>query len=598
MVRRRRESRESAKDRKAISESQSDSVRQPLSSSWFDSPKAAILALLLLGFVAHWRVLGAGFVWDDYLIYENLYVRSLSGIWKIWTNLAVQPESDVRYWPLFYSTFWLDYVISGIHPVFSHGVNLLIHLANILLVWHVLKRLAFPGALLAAAIFAAHPVHSESVAWVIERKGLLSMLFFLLAFRAHLQFVNTKDVKTLGVAVLMLALSLLSKPVAVVFPVVVVLWMYWKGIVFSKRNLLFTVPYFALSAVSGLLNVLSSRLYDPVSFGFTPAERLLIVGRAFWFYVSKLIAPYSLAMIYERWSVDTGNFLQWLFPISAVLLFVLLWWARSRIGKEPLIAFSLFFVILSPVLGFVDYSHMAYSFVANRYQYLASVPLIALFSAGILRWARARIDLHRSGFSVVLGFILIILCLLSWQQDATFKSMETLFRHNIKVNPNAAAAHDSLGLCLLQRGEPMQAQKHFQRALELEPHMLEAIVNLGLAFAHQDKADQAIEQYEKALAIDPDNAPALTNLGNIYARLGRYDESLRWFNRLVEIGKASPQILNSLAASYAYMGRFEEAVETVQKAIDQAHQQGDVQMAIGLERILQLYRSGQTVPRQ
>lgn len=595
MSKRRRDVRSNNKKTEPVHKKESRRERI-LRFAWLSSPQASVISLLALAFLAHWRVLGTGFVWDDHLVYENPYVRSLSGVWKIWTNLAVQPESDVRYWPLFYSTFWFDHILSGISPFFCHAINLLIHLANVVLVWHVLKRLSVSGAWLAAAVFAVHPVHSESVAWVIERKGLLSMLFFLLAFSAHLRFTETRNRRVYVWAVFMLALSLLSKPVAVVFPVIVLLWMYWKSVPFMKRNLSFTVPYFVLSALSGLLNVLSSRLYDPVDFGLTVADRFLIVGRAFWFYVGKLIMPHSMAMIYERWSVDSGNLLQWLFPICAMLLFVLLWRMRSRIGKEPFVAFSMFFVILSPVLGFMDYSHMAYSFVANRYQYLASIPLIALVCATVIRWANRKGVLSHPGFVTAVGVVLVALSLLSWRQDATFESMETLFRHNIKVNPNAPAAQDSLGLSLLQRGQSAQAEKHFRKALELQPEMVEALLNLGLSLAHQNRVEQAIEYYEKALAIRPDYAPALTNLGNAYARLKRYEESAQWFERLVALGKAEPRVLNSLAASYAYAGRFADAVEAVRQAIEAAHQQGDTQMVEGLRQIQELYRSGQTIP--
>jgi len=526
------------------------------------------LCLVALGFIAHFPALRAGFVWDDFLVYDNVYIRTIPGVINIWTHLAVQPESDVRYWPLFYSSFWFDYHLSGTKPIAYHVINLLIHLANVLLLWQLLRRLKIPGAWLASALFAAHPVHVESVAWVIERKGLLSMLFYLLAFETNRRFYETKRHQTHVLACVLLACSLLSKPVAVSFPLVVIAWLYWKGEALTTKTLKPTIPYFAICAFSGLINIWAVKLYDPVSNGFGLGTRLVLAGKSFWFYVWKLLWPLELMAIFPRWNVADGSLWQYVFPFAALALLFAFWLFRARLGRGPYVAMLVFGFILAPVLGFQDFSYMTYSFVASRYQYLASAVMFALAAAAVVRWADERSLLATPVFRSSVALVLLCLGVLAWRQAQTFESIETLFQHNIEVNPSAPAAHDSLGFALLEKGRYAQAEEHFREAIGLDPRMHEAHNNLGLLKVYQDKVEEAIPHYQKALEIKPDFGAARSNLGNAYARLGRTQEAVDTYEKLAEIDPGNADACYGLGVISLQAGEPLVALERFQKCIE------------------------------
>ena len=332
-----------------------------------------ILALGVLVVVCYLpAMLWGGFVWDDIDFVKSEPVRDVSGLWQIWFSPS-DIEGEGHYWPLVYTTFWLEHKLWGFDPTGYHIVNVLLHLTNTLLLWHLVRRLAVPGAWVVAAVFAAHPLHVESVAWVIERKDVLSGLFYLSAALAWMRFVEQPRPRYYVGSLALYAAGLLSKSIVITLPVALLIWHWWQQGRVTSTDLLRLVPFFAVGLVLSFYWSTGT-----TSFDYSLTERTLIASRALWFYAGNLLWPTNLAVIYPRWDVRVADPLAWGYLIAAVALVVALWCFRPRLGRGPLAGALFFAVTLSPILGFVDYGYMQYAFVADRFQYLAGIGVMAV----------------------------------------------------------------------------------------------------------------------------------------------------------------------------------------------------------------------------
>ena len=401
----------------------------------------ALLALGLLVVVFYLpAMLWGGFVWDDNLCIKVDPVRDVSGLWQIWFSPSAI-EAEDHYWPLVYTTFWLEHKLWGFAPTGYHIVNVLLHLVNTLLVWHLLRRLAVPGAWMVAAVFAVHPLHVESVAWVIERKDVLSGLFYLAAVLAWLRFVEQPKPRWYVGSLVLYAMGLLSKSIVVTLPAALLIYHWWKQGRVTATDLWRVVPFFAVGLVIVLGDLSFYRSGTTTSFDYSLAERMLIAARALWFYADKLLWPSELAVIYPRWDIRVGDL--WGYLIAAVALAVALWCFRHRIGRGPLAGASFFAVTVSPVLGFVDYGYMEYAFVADRFQYLAGIGVMAVVLGSATYGVRRLSGLWQQGALGGAAVVLILLGLLTWRQASIYRDDEIFNRHIIALNPQAANAHST-----------------------------------------------------------------------------------------------------------------------------------------------------------
>ena len=266
-------------------------VEPPLSGGFSRGDMLALLALGLLVVVSYLpAMLWGGFVWDDRIITNSEPVREVSGLWQIWFAPSAIGEEG-HYWPLVYTTFWLEHKLWGYAPVGYHVVNVLLHLANALLLWHVMRRLAVSGAWMVAAVFAVHPLHVESVAWVIERKDVLSGLFYLAAVLAWMRFVEQPNPRRYACSLALYAAALLSKSIAITLPAALLIWHWWKQGRVTSMDLLRLVPFFVIGLVITVGDLSFYQSVEPLSLGYSLTERTLIAARALWFYTGKLLWP-------------------------------------------------------------------------------------------------------------------------------------------------------------------------------------------------------------------------------------------------------------------------------------------------------------------
>ncbi len=341
--------------------------------------------LVLITLLAYQPVWRAGFIWDDdFYVTNNTPLHTVDGLWGIW----FKPGTTIQYYPLVFTSFWAEYHFWGLQPLGYHLVNVLLHALNAILLWRVLQQLKIPGSWWAAAIFALHPVSVESVAWITERKNVLSGFFYLLAVLAYLRFRPLTDRESARAGdwryyPLVLALflcALLSKTVTCSLPAVLLLLVWWKNGRVERRDVLATAPLFVLGVASGFMTTWMEKHSvgaNGAEWALSFVQRCLVAGRALWFYTGKLFWPRNLTFIYPHWEINAGVWWQYAFPVAALAVLIALWRVRSRIGRGPLVAVLFFAGTLVPALGFFDVFPFRYSYVADHFQYLACIGLIA-----------------------------------------------------------------------------------------------------------------------------------------------------------------------------------------------------------------------------
>ena len=527
------------------------------------------LAALALGLLAGACYLPAmlwgGLIWDDFIWSQSRAVLEWSGLSTIW-SWPSRIEREVHYWPLTYTTFWLEHKIWGLAPAGYHVVNVLLHLLNSLLVWRLLLRLAVPGAWVAAAVFAAHPLHVESVAWIIERKDVLSGLFYLTAVLVWLRFLEQPRPWRYGLTLLLFVAGLLSKSIVVTLPVALLIVQWWKDGRITVRDLQRVAPFFlvALLITAVDLSSIGSRhsLLD-----YSLPERMLVASRALWFYAGKLAWPTDLAVIYPRWDISLGDPWAWLYLAAATALAATLWFMRHRVGRGPLAGALFFAVTLSPVLGFVNHGYMKYSFVADRFQYLAGIGVMAVL-IGLAAHGASRLPAGlKSGATGLMVVLLALLGTTTWRQAEIYRNKVTFFSHIISLNPKARSAHYNLNIALARAGRPEEALAAARMAVETRPDHTDAYAILGGALIHTERFVEAEEILRRALEIDPGHKNSRREMATMLRVQGRREEALKAYRALLEV---DPEY----ALAHAYIGdillqlhRYAEAVEPLSKAL-------------------------------
>ena len=529
----------------------------------------AILGLALLVWGCYLPALSGGFVWDDVIFTEEPVVHRWSGLWNIWFSPA-DIRNEGHYWPLVYTTFWLEHKLWGLAPLGYHVVNVLLHLANTALVWRLLLRLGIPGAWAVAAVFAVHPLHVESVAWVIERKDVLSALFYLSAILVWVRFTEAPHPGCYCLALGLFTAGLLSKSIVVTLPAALLVWHWWKTGRVTGQDAVRLAPFFAVGlGITGAdLAFYTSR--EPLDLGYSVAERVLIAARALWFYTGKLVWPGDLAVIYPLWEIRAGDLHGWAYVAAAAGLVALLWLFRHRLGRGPLAGAAFFAVTLSPVLGFVDYGYMQFSFVADRFQYLAGLGVMAVLVGGAARGAERLSGALRFTATGALVVVLAVLGSLTWRQSGIYSDEIAFFGHIVARNPEARDAHLNLGSALFEADRLEEGHAASLVAVEQRPEAAGAHANLGRALLLMERFEEADASLSRALELDPRSRTARQNMAELRRRQGRYEEAVEWFRKVLAKDALNALAHAGLGVSLHELKRHEEALASMDRALELA----------------------------
>src|SRR5262245_5478212 len=547
------------------------------------------LALAAAVAVAYAPVLACGFIWDDdSYVTANPVLRSLDGLRRIW----LEPRATPQYYPMVHTSYWLEFRLWGLEPAGYHAVNVALHALGSVLSWRVLLALGVPGpaAWLAAAVFALHPVHVESVAWITERKNVLSGVFYLAALLAYLRFLalgrGERGRARLYLSSFALSLgALASKTVTCTLAPAILLLTFGQRGRIALRDAARLAPFLVAGALLGLTTLWLERTHVGASgeeWSLSPVDRVLVAGRAFWFYLATLVWPSQLAFISPRFEIDAGSARQYLYPAAALAVLGGLWLARARIGRWPFVAMAFFAGTLVPALGFVDVYPMRFSFVADHFQYLASLGPIALAVAAAER-AAARLGRPGRLLGVALaGAVLVVLGDRVRAQIPMYRDAETLWAETIRRNPEAWIAWSNLGQIVSARGESQRAIELYQRAVELNDRYDMGHYNLGSALADQGRLEEALPHLERAIELSPGFADAHNNLGNALGRRGEYQAAIAHYRAALAIDERMAKVHYNLGVALHEQGDLAGAIAAFRRAVELRPRWGRARRDLGL----------------
>jgi protein O-mannosyl-transferase len=547
-------------------------------------------ALWCLVLAVYLPSLSSGFIWDDDdYVTENASLRSIDGLRRIWLD----PQATPQYYPLVFTTLWAEFHLWGLNPAGYHLVNAALHATNAVLVWLVLRRLSVPGAWFAAALFGLHPVHVESVSWVTERKNVLSACFYLLALW---QFLGVLDPIESGVDSLdrrhawrsyvlgfvFFVAALLSKSVTCSLPAVLLLLRWWKAGRLKARDVAALVPLLVVGAALAFNTAWLERTHvgaTGATFNWTMAERFLIAGRALWTYALTLVWPIGLSFIYDRWQIHADAWWPWVITFCALLVPLAIA-VRYRRMSGPLVGVLFFGGTLLPALGFINIYPMRYSFVADHFQYLASLGLLTVLAAwwmqperaAQVRWqalSPSSIPLRlREQFAVAL---LAVLAVLAWQRQSVFHDSLALWSDTIRKNPTSMIANIQMGRLASRSGDFVAAEHYFRDGIQFrtddrETHEFQT--NLAHALSKQGRLDEAASEFQHALAREPDYPEALNGLGNVKARQGDNAAAVELYRKSLAKQPRNSIMRTNLGNALAASGKLSEAEQEYRQARD------------------------------
>jgi tetratricopeptide (TPR) repeat protein len=491
----------------------SPAAPRPAKPAWADAQSigfaGAVLAAVVLVYLP---ALTGGFLWDDDAHVTRQSLRSLHGLWRIW----FEPGATQQYYPLLHSAFWVEHRLWGDSVLGYHLLNVILHAAAAWLLFAILRGMAFPVPRLAALLFALHPVCVESVAWISEQKNTLSAVFYLLSALAYLRFDGNRRKSLYLGALALFILALLTKTVTATLPAALLVIFWWRrGRLGWKRDVLPLVPWFATGLAIGLRTAWVERTLigaEGADFSFTAAQRIVLAGKVVVFYLHSLVWPAHLMFIYPRWTLDASSGADWL-SLGGVIVLVAVLGAIARTRRGPLAGFLIFAGTLFPALGFFNVYPFLFSFVADHFQYLASLGIIVPAAWG-LGWLAGRLAAGAAGRACLMMALPVLLGALSWRQAGIYRDTETLYRATLARNPGAWLIHFNLAVTLGMGPEHIaEAISEYQATVRLKPDHWRAHNNLASALLKlKGRSGDAISEYQEALRYNPNYAEAHNNL--------------------------------------------------------------------------------------
>jgi tetratricopeptide (TPR) repeat protein len=544
-------------------------------------------ALILAILCVFGQVLGFGFVRIDDFTYvaDNPHVRTgLS-----WSSLAwAFTSTEASNWhPLTWISLMIDAELGGHGPRWFHLTNVALHATSTLLLFHGLLRLTgFTGrSAFVAALFAVHPLHVESVAWVAERKDVLSTVFWLLTLVAYARYVGRPGSARYALVLVCFVLGLLSKPMLVTLPLVLIVLDFWPlGRLPAKRGVnspyLDKLPLLVLSAASCVMT-LRAQSGTLRSLEILPLwTRIENAAVSYAAYLAKMFWPSGLAVDYPyRSPIPVALWVASALFVVAVTVFAL---RNARRKPHLAVGWLWYLITLVPVIGIVQVGSQS---MADRYTY---VPLIGPFV--MIAWeVPDRLAAWVSGkgerLRLLTGTAVAILLLLAWRahvQTGYWRDTVALLTHTVTVTERHARAHTILASELTATGKLDQAIAHYGEALRIEPDSVVARVNLAGCLGRQGRLDEAAANYEEALRRSPDDPEILTNLGIVMTQQERLDEALVRFTAALDLAPDDPSAHRAIAVALGRLGRDEEAIQHLRRAVPAYPLDPDVRVNLGV----------------
>jgi Tfp pilus assembly protein PilF len=527
--------------------------------------QVALIGLAVLA--VYWPALRGDWLWDDDLdISGNAVITNPMGWWTIWFS----PNDLVDFYPLKNTVQWMEWQLFGLETLGYHLVNVFLHILGACLVWRLLSKFNLKYAWLGGLLFAIHPANVESVAWMAELKNTLSLPPFLLAMCAWIDYDARGERRDYFKSWLLFLVAMLCKSTMVMFPVVILLYAWWKRGRIGRQDIKLSAPFFALSLLLGLVTVvLQNRpAFNPgvVVIG-GPLSRLACAGGALSAYFLHGIAPFHLMPIYPQWPVESPTLLQFAPWVVCGGIFYGCWRKRKTWGRHVLLGLGFFLITLAPFLGFKTISFMKYTWVMDHFLYIPIIGLVGLATAGF-----SLIQKHLSPASrpVGLGVAATVLAFFAWESftyAAVWVNHEALWSHTLEYYPDSWLAHRNLGNVWMRAGRLPEAMAEFQKAIAIKPNYAEAHSDLATTLQKGGHVPEATGEFEATLQIDPRNLVALNNLGVICWQARKWSEAETYFKRAAQAAPDDVDVLYNLGLVFMQENRAQDAVEQYEQAL-------------------------------
>jgi len=576
------------------------------------------VALEFLIIIVYWPVKDCDFInFDDNIyVYENSYIQSGLNWRSIGDAFSAELAEKSGFWhPVTWLSLIIDYQIFGLHPHGYHLTNLLFHIINSIFLFLILQRMTKTiwQSAFVACLFAIHPLHVESVAWIAERKDVLSSFFWMLTMGAYIYYVKRPGIQRYFYVLLFFVLGLMAKPMLVTLPFVLLLLDYWplqrfqeiksdhksqtevsKLVTSDKQKgeskkqhavkeswevkkpadpeykwawiyplLWEKVPFFILAILSSIVTCIAEQKEGAVQ-SIEALPMSVRVANAFVSYVTyirKMIWPTNLAVYYPH----PGLWISWQVLGSVLLLIVVTLAVIWMVRRLPYLAVGWFWYTgtLIPVIGLVQIGSFA---MADRYTY---IPLIGLFI--MVAWGVPKLlkqwRYQKEIFLTLSIFSILCLCIITWTQVGYWQNGIKLFEHVLKVTNHNSVAYHNLGVAYNDLGDYRQAIEDFDKAIEINPGFEGAYINRGNAYKNLGNYRQAIGNYDRAIKINPSHADAYYNRGNAYNDLGDYRQAIEDFDRAIKINPSHADAYYNRGNAYKSLGDYRQAIGNYDRAI-------------------------------
>jgi protein O-mannosyl-transferase len=542
-----------------------------------------------------WPALWGGWIFDDELdILYNPVLRSVTGLITIWRH----PEVLYDFYPIKYTVQWIQWQLWQENTFPYHVTTLAFHVTGALLFWRLLRRLGVEYAWVGGLLFAIHPIVVESVAWNVELKNTLSLPPLLLATMAYIDYVERGARRTYVAALAWYVVSMLCKSSGAPLPAFLLLFVWWKRGGISRRDLLVSAPFFAVSLAISAVAIWFQHergiAGNPIVMEFS--GRLALVCSTWFFYAWKCLWPADLMPIYPQWDIAPPSLWQFLPAVLLIALLVWLWRRRHGRARHGLLGLGWFLLFIAPASGVFLISYMRFTWVMDHMAYVASLGIIGLIVASVsllkprtiapaspspVAPARprrreqvvtpAQLSPPPASFRKLPYAVFAAMAgLYGWISRGyapAFQSDVAFWSYAVQRNPTAWMAHNNLGVALRKRGDVTAELAHYKSALRLKPNYAEAHGNMGDLLLRGGQIEEALVYFRRAIALRPDLAGAHAGLGKTLRAAHRLTEAADAFATSVRIRPDDIVVWNEYALCLADANRVEEAIEQLRKAV-------------------------------
>jgi len=535
--------------------------------------KALLQAILIVatGLWVFWPSVHGQWIGDDsWYILDNPLLKDPARLWKAW----FEPGSWVEYYPVQETVQWVQWKLWGTETFGYHLTNLVLHLTSALLVWKLLGKFGLRWAWLGGLIFAVHPMTVDSVALMNEEKTALSLPPFLLAMCAWIDYEENRRLRDYLLALGFFVIAMLCKITMAAFPIVILLYAWWKRGNIGWRDLKVSAPFFAISFVLGKMTIWAGEIYAEKANNFVHDApigdflwRFVLSGENIAFYFSRCFLPITPMPIYPQWKVDLHAPMPYLPWVVLAGLIGFLWTRRKTWGRHALLGLGFFLVMLGPFWGWHWISYMNATWVLEHLLYIPMLGLLGLVVAGVGGLEK---QLPPPARRIGAGLLVILIGLLAWQSHLyaeKFESEETMAAYNLQYNPNSSGLRNNLGVAYARQSRWPEAVGQFELAVRLDPLAANVSKNLGDALQMVGRVGEAVGQQEITVRLRPNWGQAHRSLGNSLMQAGRVPEAIIQFKEWSRLNPDAAWIHYELGLVLRQDKQLTGAIEEYQKAL-------------------------------